>query len=375
MSYWNSASNRASAPNIYSRGSSVAEAREGNVTRLDFTRPGFTRKKCRVLLAHDLSGQSEIAFVRAARLTLEREGHLTILHVINSELPAPVIEAQRAHAKSYLETEVRRWLARRKLSYRIDIGVGDPAGAIAARAQAHDVNLVVTGRHRRRPFADTFIAATVERLLRQIQRPILVVSNSNQSPYRRVLIPIDFTDASAARIQFAASFLPQASLHLLHTYKRPFQDYVAPVSLTFSREERGKFSGLIGQQRKQALSRLIETLELGEHRPLVTTENGDALARVKEELARQKTDLLVVGPHARPGMEHAPIGRAAEAILRSSPCDILVLSIHGPGVARTAARWRVPSESAAPAHSSARGRNVQQAGTRVQFSGLGTTAQ
>src|SRR4029450_9653357 len=104
-------------------------------------------------------------FVRAARLTLEREGHLTILHVINSELPAPVIEAQRAHAKSYLETEVRRWLARRKLSYRIDIGVGDPAGAIAARAQAHDVNLVVTGRHRRRPFADTFIAATVERLL------------------------------------------------------------------------------------------------------------------------------------------------------------------------------------------------------------------
>jgi nucleotide-binding universal stress UspA family protein len=348
MSYWNSASNRASAPNIYSHGSSIAGAREGNVTRLDFTRPGFNRKKYQVLLAHDLSGQSEIAFLRAARLTLERDGHLTILHVINRALPAPVIEAQRAHARSYLETEAHRWLARRKLSYRIDIGVGDPAGAIAARAQAHDVNLVVTGRHRRRPFADTFIAATVERLLRQIQRPILVVSNSNQSPYRRVLIPIDFTDASAARIQFAASFLPQAGLHLLHTYKRPFQDYVAPLSLTFSREERGKFSGPIGQQRKQALSRLMETLGLGERRPLVTIENGDELARVKEELARQKTDLLVVGIHARSGMEHAPIGSAAEPILRSSPCDMLILlSIHGPGVAaRTAARWRDPSESA-----------------------------
>jgi nucleotide-binding universal stress UspA family protein len=278
MSYWNSACNRASAPNIYSRGSSVADARERNATTLEFTRQEFNRRVYRVLLAHDLTGRSEIAFVRAARLTLEREGHLTILHVISSELPAAVIEAQRARAKIYLETEVRRWLARHKLSYHIDIGVGDPASAIAARAQAHDVNLVVAGRHRRRALVDTFIAATVERLLRQMQRPTLVVSNSNQSPYRRVLIPIDFTDASAARIQFAATFLPQASLHLLHTYKRRFQDYVAPPSLTFSQEDSGEFSRPIGQQPKQALSRLIETLGLGERRPLVTIENGDALA-------------------------------------------------------------------------------------------------
>jgi nucleotide-binding universal stress UspA family protein len=328
MSYWNSACNRASAPNIYSRGSSVADAREGSATTLEFTRPDFNRRVYRVLLAHDLTGRSEIAFVRAARLTLEREGHLTILHVIGSELPAAVIEAQRACAKIYLETEVRRWLGRRKLSYHIDIGVGDPASAIAARAQAHDVNLVVTGRHRRRTFVDTFIAATVERLLRQMQRPTLVVSNSNQSPYRRVLIPIDFTDASAARIQFAATFLPQASLHLLHTYKRRFQDYVAPPSLTFSQEDSGEFSRPIGQQPKQGLSRLIETLGLGERRPLVTIENGDALALVKEELARQKTDLLVVGTRARSGIEHAPINSGPEAILRSSPCDILALSVH-----------------------------------------------
>ena len=339
MSYWNSDGNRASAPNVYSRRSSVGDAPEKHVTRLEFRCPGFIRKKYRVLLAHDLSVRSEIAFVRAARLTLERKGHLTVLHVINSELPAPVIEAQRVHAESYLEAEVRRWLAHRNLSYRIDVGIGDPAGAIAARAHAHDVNLVVAGRHRRRPFAATFTAATVERLLQQIQRPILVVSNSNQSPYRRVLIPIDFADASAARIQFAADFLPQASLHLLHTYKRPFQDYVAPLSLTCSREETGKFFGPIGQEPKQALSRLIETLGLGERRPLVTVENGDALARVKEELARQKTDLLVVGPHARSGMEYAPIGgSAAQAILRSSSCDILILSTHESGVGARSCR-------------------------------------
>ena len=58
--------------------------------------------------------------------------HLTIFHVVDSGLPAAVIEAQRAHANGYLKTEVRRWLGPDKLSYRIDIGIGDPATAIAA---------------------------------------------------------------------------------------------------------------------------------------------------------------------------------------------------------------------------------------------------
>jgi nucleotide-binding universal stress UspA family protein len=331
MASGNSAGNRASVPSVYSRKLSATDAPRTNVTSLELMRPDFAPRMYRVLLAHDLTGPSEIALVRAARLTLEREGLLIILHIVDGRLPARAIEAQRAHAKSYLEAEVRRWLGCRKLSYRIDIGVGEPAGAIAARARAHSVDLVVTGRHQRRTVADTLTPATVERLLQRIQRPILVVGNPNQSPYRRVLIPIDLTSASAARLQFAAAFLPRASLHLLHAYKRCFQDYVAPLSLTFSREQEGrKLSDPIGQQPKHAASRFVATLRLGERRPTLTVENGDALVLVKEELARQKTDLLVLGAQAGSGMEHAPIGRAAEAVLRSSRCDILLLPLHGP---------------------------------------------
>jgi nucleotide-binding universal stress UspA family protein len=282
-----------------------------------------------MLLAHDLTERSEIALVRAARLTLEREGRLTIFHVVDSDLPDPVIEAQRADAERYLETEVRRRLGRDKPRYHIDIGVGDPADAIAAHAQVRGVSLVVAGRHRRRAIVDMFIGTTVERLLRQIQRPILVVSNSNHSPYRRVLMPVDFSDASMAAIRFAAAFIPEADLHLLHAYKGPFQDYVAALSLAFSRRERAKFAGPIGQQAKQAMSQLIENLGLGERRPKVTIENGDAVTLIEEELAKRKTDLVVIGTHARSGIAHALIGSVAESVLRSSVCDILVVPVHG----------------------------------------------
>lgn len=329
MAYGNSAGHRASVPAIRSRGLKFDGDAAGDAAILEFTRPHLARKMYRVLLAHDLTGPSEIALVRAARLALERDGHLTIFHVVDSRLPAPVIEAQRAHARSYLMSEVRRWLGQCELSYRIDIGVGEPASAIAARAQAVNANLVVTARHHRRAFASIFAPAAGGRLLQQVRRPVLVVSSLNQSPYRRVLIPIDVTNASAARIQFAAAFLPRARLHLLHAHQRCLQDYVAPLSLTFSREKQnGKLFGLTRQQQpERALARFIETLGLGQHRPLVTSEDGDALTLVKEELARQKVDLLVLGAYA--GMERVPIGRSALAALGSSRCDILFLPPHG----------------------------------------------
>ena len=46
---------------------------------------------------------------------------------------------------------------------------------------------------------------------------------------------------------------------------------------------------------------------------------------VRKELARQKTDLLVLGTPAPSGVAYALFGGADEAILRSSPCDVLIL--------------------------------------------------
>jgi nucleotide-binding universal stress UspA family protein len=323
MSGGNSASNRTSATDIHSRGLSVARAPDGRRTTLVFTRPDLAPTTYRVLLAHDLTGASEIALVRAARLTREREGHLTILHVIDSELPAGVIAARRAQARSHLEAEACRWLGRGTQACHIDIGVGDPADAVAARAQAHGVDLVVTGRHRQIAFADRFTAGVVRRLLWQVQRPVLVVGNADQSPYRRILVPIDFTSASAARVRLTAAFVPQASLHLLCTRKRGGYGNVAPVSLMFREGEAGAFPGLIGPPPDRALSSFIASLGLGERRPIPIVGNGDALALLKQELARQKTDLVVLGVHAASGSGHAPLGRATEAIARSSPCDVL----------------------------------------------------
>jgi nucleotide-binding universal stress UspA family protein len=281
----------------------------------------------KVLVAHDLSPRSAIALADAARLVSAREGDLTILHVIDDALPPKVIEVYRTHAESHLASAVRQLPVQPLPPHRIEIILGDPAEIISAEAEARAVDLVVVGRHRRRPIIDMFTGTTVERLMRQARRPILVVCKESQSPYRRILVPVDFSSASTAAIRTAAALFPKAIVHLLHAYKGPFQDYIAALTLTFSRAERAKFAGSMGEQAEQAMSQLVGGLGLAPDRTIVTVKNGDAAALIQEELDRQEADLLAVGTHARSGIARALIGSVAESALASSSCNVLVVPL------------------------------------------------
>ena len=283
----------------------------------------------KVLAAHDLTARSANALAEAARLASDRDGDLTILHVVDGALPPQVIEAYRSHAQSHLAGEARQLLAREPPFCRIEIVAGDPAAAIAAQAEARAVDLVVVGCHRRRPIADMFLGTTIERLLRQVHQPVLVVVKADQPAYERILIPVDFSEASTAAIRSAAALFPKAILHLLHAYKGPFQDYVAALSLTFSRAERAKFAGSMGEHAEQAMSRLIDRLGLSPDRTIVTVRNGDAAMLIQEELDRKETDLLALGTHARSGIARALIGSVAETALESSRCNVLVVPMPG----------------------------------------------
>jgi nucleotide-binding universal stress UspA family protein len=278
-----------------------------------------------VLVAHDLTAASDIAFLRGARLALERDGELILLHVVDNALPPLVLEARRACARSRLQTELCRWLGRDRLPCRIDVGIGEPEGAIAARAQAYGADLVVLGRRPRRTLADRLHSSSVRRLLQRIKQPVLIAANRSQCPYRRVLVPVDFGEAAPAAIRFAADLLPRANLHLLHAYRTSLMDYAATLAAAFSPGRAGKRALLTAQHVEEAARRLIAALTPDRPTPTLTVENGDALHVIRKELARQKTDLLVVGDSACSDLGRARIARAAETALRSGPCDILFL--------------------------------------------------
>jgi nucleotide-binding universal stress UspA family protein len=209
-------------------------------------------------------------------------------------------------------------MAHGKPSYRTHVAFGNPPTAVSAYAQGRRVDLVVTGRHRHHAITHLFVDTTVERLLRQIQAPLLVVNNLNQAPYRRVFIPIDFSEAAAPALRFTADFVPpHAIIHLFHV----------AAQTKFSPEDISECTGPVAQQARYAISHLIESSGLGEPRPIVTIKSGDPVSLIKEELAEEKTDLVVLGRCAGSDKPYG-IGET-DAVLRSSLCDILVIPVHG----------------------------------------------
>src|SRR5262245_59044270 len=60
----------------------------------------------KILIAHDLSGRSSIALKRAAQLAGQTGAALDILHVIEDDLPAAVIDRRTAEAKAVMSDEL-----------------------------------------------------------------------------------------------------------------------------------------------------------------------------------------------------------------------------------------------------------------------------
>lgn len=67
------------------------------------------------------------------------------------------------------------------------------------------------------------VGSTSERLLRRSTRPMLVVKQTPQGPYRRALVALDFLPWSAQAIALVRCVAPQARVLLLNVFEAPFE--------------------------------------------------------------------------------------------------------------------------------------------------------
>jgi nucleotide-binding universal stress UspA family protein len=139
--------------------------------------------------------------------------------------------------------------------------------------------------------------------------------------FKHILVPTDFEPASSQAMEIAASLARvfEGKVTLLHVWEIP--DY---PNLDFMLD-----SGPIARAEEAAVRRLAEALEIlktlapSAAAKLKTGPAGRGILDVIEELA---PDLVVMGTHARRGLEHALLGSVAEKVVRLS--DVPVLTVH-----------------------------------------------
>jgi nucleotide-binding universal stress UspA family protein len=286
-----------------------------------------------VLLATDLSARGDRALERAIAIAADRQAHLTVLHVVEEfdesnltygrhrtpswRAPPDALQIAKCRIREGLRAELGDALERATVL----IEEGEPAEVIERLSSSQSIDLIVTGIAREGLFASrpVILGRTVERLLRRVPSPILIVRNRPRGAYQHILVTTDFSEPSAHALQMTLSFFPHQTLHLLHAFEVPYSNAMPDLQ---------RQAESFKQTREIEIAGFLATMVLPEEarRRLVTlVELGQPARLVREYVRDRGADLVVLGTRGRGAMLEALLGSTAKSILSSLPCDALIV--------------------------------------------------
>ena len=266
-----------------------------------------------LIVATDLSERGDRALQRAFLLASRVGAGLIIVTVVDDSLPDSIAETMARAAETELARIAKAHPLAATVPHEIRVVRGDPALAIAALAAAERTDLLILGVHRDRALADFFRETTMERIVRQVACPVLLVRRPAVSPYGTVVAAVDFSPASAAALRKAAEFAPEARLAAVHAIHVPYRGLMPADAV-------GSFLGEAetaeaGWRRAESLPEALGKVALPE----------GAIGTVLTDAVRTEgADLVAVGAHARSGLHNALIGSFAARMIRDAPCDLLI---------------------------------------------------
>jgi nucleotide-binding universal stress UspA family protein len=286
-----------------------------------------------LLAATDLSAPARRAAARAALLAAEQGARLALAHVLSVgalDSLRQLLAADPSGLHQRLLDEVREELERlaAELQQRYGIGaevhlvIGAVLAEIAGRADAIDADLIVIGARGAGFMRELLLGSTTERLLRTLSRPVLVVKEMPHEPYRRVLVPVDFSPRAADALRLATAVAPQAEIVLLHAFEVPFEG-----KLRYAGVADDALAGLRIDARREATQRMNELVRqesLGDRPLRRIVVHGEASGQILELEQEQDCDLIVIGKHGQGALEELLLGSVTQHVLARSTCDVLV---------------------------------------------------
>ncbi|MCA0043856.1 universal stress protein [Celeribacter litoreus] len=270
----------------------------------------------RILVASDLSSRSDRAVERAVQLAERHGAKIILMHVIDDDLPAAMVTRTRATAEEIL-ADIRT-SERMPENTEVVVETGDPVTAVVDLAEAAQVDLVIMGTHRPRPFWDIFSGTSVERVVRALHRPVLVVVAPVAAPYREMICGIDLSPSCLAAARVARAVAPEANLRTIHAVHIPYRGMLA-------RDATAKQLAPFVHDAQLRLDEWWKSAAVPEGlaKPTVTAASVQDL--FEETRRTHEGDLYVLGAHGRSPLSPTLLGSFTEEQIRTPKTDLLIV--------------------------------------------------
>jgi len=288
-----------------------------------------------ILAATDFSTTADRAAGFARDLSRRFDAHLRMLHVA---VILDDVHLEQEHRRQLEELmagtgEVRRAVMEDDAEARTGVEITShlvrglaPGETIVESAESLGCDLIVMGTHGRRGISHLLLGSVAERVVRTSSVPVLTVRSDaaiNPEGITRILVPHDFSEASATAIRYAADWALAlgAEITLLHVvepvvYPEFYAVDVLPDDLMSRLKTRSE------EALHKAAAGLAES---------VPTHTAVAVGRAADTITSyvdsENFDLVVMATRGLSGLEHILLGSVAESVLRR--CHAPMLTIPG----------------------------------------------
>lgn len=286
-----------------------------------------------ILGATDLSAPARRAMARAALVSKETASKLELFHVANV---APLERLRQLAVATPVDIEQRVLeAALQRLQYlaaSLEQHYGVPVSAhvangpllseIATKADAMAAGLLVCGSKGENVIRHALLGSTATRLLNIAKCPVLVVKQAPHEPYRKLLVPVDFSSSSLPAIRLAQCIAPDAEIVLMHAFDVPFEGYLRYANV--EGDAINHYRSLAEQEATEKLCSLSAEAGLSPYAANMIVLHGDSRLRIIEQEQEQDCDLIVMGKHGKNALEELLLGSVTKHVLAESQSDILV---------------------------------------------------
>ena len=291
-----------------------------------------------LLVATDLSAPARHAVHRAGLLAADCGARLVLLHVVDMRL----IEGLRHFLgesgelrERHLLDDVARVLSNladgiaRRFSIDVDpqLVTGSVLREIIAFADRSAADLLVMGSRGSGFVPELMLGTTTERALLMTRRPVLIVKQTPHEPYRRILVPVDFSSRAECAVDWARAVSTGAELSLMHAFDLPFERKLHYAGL--SDVEMIELQAATGAEATRKMEALTRYAALSGAVSPSAIVYGRPTTRILEQEQEQDCDLIVIGRGDSGLLADWLLGSTTKRVAAQASCDLLLADLDG----------------------------------------------
>ena len=287
----------------------------------------------KLLVATDFSAPARHAVMRSAALAQQLAAELHITHVVEASLTEHLkallkLSDQQTNerAQKHAELELNALMSAVEAEYHqtpsLSVHTGSLLPTLVDTVEQSAADLVLLAAKGKDFIRNWTIGSTAERLIRMLKCPMLVIKQSTQVGYRRVMIAVDFSDWSLSSIQLAQQIAPDAHYVLAHVFDVPEEGKLRMAGV--NEFDIINYRNELMQERQVDLKRLAQQAGLSDAQWSPLVMKGNASSRLLEAEEEQDIDLIVLGKHGKGWFEEMLLGSTTKHLLTDSNTDLLI---------------------------------------------------